>query len=220
MNRETGQVLLQRDRDLRIHNRGVRPVEERIHDILAMQRGRHRELVRVRLVIESAIQVVRVAREARVRDDEDDALEVVFVAVGAVEDRGIEGIFDVGGRGGGDAGELEGDVVVKRGVGGDGRVGEDEALVFVVSDHDVDVFVVGALEEEFAREVGGEEAVDNGAVGGGAVGGAEDLEGVGFEESFGRELTGCFDGADVQELEEGLEGVFLLGMAGHDLPSG
>lgn len=162
-----------------------------------MQRGRHRELVRVGIVVEGAIEIVGIAGEAHVRDGEDDALEVVFVAVGAVKDRGVEDIFNIGGSAGGDTGELGGDVVVERGGGGDGRVGEEEALVFVVADHDVDVFVVRALEKEFAREVGGEEAVDDGAVGEASVGGAEDLKGICFEEGFGGDVAGFFDGADV-----------------------
>ena len=69
-----------------------------------------------------------------------------------------------------------------------------------MADHDVDGFVVGALEEEFTREIGGEEAVDDRAVGEATVDGAEDLERVCFEESCGGELAGFLEGADVQEL--------------------
>ena len=44
-----------------------------------------------------------------------------------------------------------------------------------MADHYLDGFVKGALEEEAAGKVGGEEAVDDGAVGEAAVGGSGDL---------------------------------------------
>ena len=87
-----------------------------------MQGRRHSELIGVGFIVESAIEVVSITREARVRNSEDHALEIGFVAVGAVEDSGVEDVFDVCGGSGGDAGKLEGDVAVESGFGGDAGV--------------------------------------------------------------------------------------------------
>jgi hypothetical protein len=63
----------------------------------------------------------------------------------------------------GEGGHEAGEVGFEAGLGGDARVGEEEALVEVVRDEDLDLLVDDAVGEEFAGVVGDEDAVDRGA---------------------------------------------------------
>ena len=208
---ETGDVLLQRDGNGVVqHGAGHGPVEEGVGHVLAVQRGADGELVGEGAIEEGAVEVVGVAGEGGVGEGEDGALEVGGVAVGAGEDGRVEHVLDVGGHGGLDVGEIGGEEGVVGGVVGDGRVGEEQAFVRVVADHDLDVLVEGALQQEAAGEGGREEAVDDGAEAEVAVRRREDLVRVGFDEGGRGQLAGLLDSADVQEREEGLEDLLLL----------
>lgn len=106
--RQTRPVRIARDdkiREIVLHDQSQRiilhrirrPLIERISDIIAMQRGRHRKDVRPRRRRgpEGAREVVRVAGKDGVGDDGISARDLVRVAARPVEDRRVECVRNV-----------------------------------------------------------------------------------------------------------------------------
>lgn len=130
-----------------------------------MQPGGHAEIVAVRVVSVGEVEGARVARKDCFGDENRGAGELGGVGEGAVEVGGVEGL-DYGIEGGGEDGregalEIGGEVAV---IGHKGR-GEKEALLRIVAQHDLHVFVELAVQEQFSGEFRSKVSIDGWAVG-------------------------------------------------------
>ena len=174
---------------------------------------RHDKLVRIRLIAKCVVQKDRIACE-HLSIGKRQALEFVAVSCRPVKDWRIEHVLHVVLRLGIDAAnELWQTLAVLCATVG-AWVREEDAFVRGARNHYFEVLMEIAVTEELGWEIGCENAVDYGAVVEVAVFNIECLVDVRGYERLRRKLSGFFESADAQYVEEFLEGSFLVAMAG------
>lgn len=182
---EAGDELLQRQRDVLVDlvaRVGGVLVEEGVRDVLAVQGGRDGEDVREGLVVVRAREVEGVAVEDALGNSQGCALELIAVALGAIEDGRVELRGDQLESLVGDSRQVSPQILRVVVVGPNVRRREDEALVGVVADHDAQAAVEFTLQQELARQIWHEPAIHCRPVCEGAVGGIQtDLDDVGLD---------------------------------------
>lgn len=200
--RKISNIALQHSRKRRNQRRNRRNVcrcaiPECVADIKPVQRGRHLELVRIRLIAERARQLVRVAREDSLRDDEDSPIQRIGVRHAPIIHGGVQVVHDFTDDLRRDAGVCGCQEGRELRVSPDTWVREQYAFVRVVPSHDLDVLCKGASGQEHTRVRGHEDPVDRGAVRVFSVGARVDLGQVCGCDGFGGEGARFGDGTDV-----------------------
>lgn len=145
---ETGDVLLQSDGKGAVSHPRLRTTSEKgIRDVHTMQGGWNGKLIGVRAVVVCAIEIVSVAGEDRLGDDQGLPRKDVFVAQCAVVNGWIQHREEIIGRLCRNGRKGPRDEGRKRGLVGNGRIGKGQSFIRIVTDHHLDLFVKGSLQE-------------------------------------------------------------------------
>lgn len=149
---EIGNISLQnfgQRRNQRWNSRHIaRPtIVERVRHIVAVKRGRYLKLVSVGFVPERAGQLVRVACEDALGNEEDRSLETVSVWQRPVINSRVKRLSDIGYDLWSHAGICRGEEFFQLRVSPHARIREENAFIGVVAGHDFDIFSKGAGSE-------------------------------------------------------------------------
>ena len=217
--RKTSDVILQCKRHILARNGrvGCRVVES-ILQVRAMQSRGHTEQVCVRLVEESAVEIVGVALEDDVCEGRCESQDRVRVSVCAVVDRWIQNIGDVVGNVLLDVGQVSLEEACIAVAVDAGRWCEEQALVGIVADHKAQVLVEIAFEQQFSRHLGHKGTVNSWSVGISSVWRSVYLFRVGGNQLRSRKLTSLLHRANIEEAQELLKGGLLLLVGREGIP--
>lgn len=194
-------------------------VEESVQDILPVQRRWDTELVGVRLVLVRPIEIVSIALKAQIRDDKRGAGEWIGIAPFAVIPWWIEDIGDILSYIGPNRREYllqySREIIALR------RVGRHklEALVGIVTDHDADVAIKVARQQQLSRQGGCKCAIHNWAVEEAAIEGfGTNLIRIPSDQLRRRQAACLLDRTDIQNIQKLLQRVLLLRRRDYGIP--